>query len=92
MYHVSPPHNRASIQKYGLDKSKGALGPRVYMSSEEDIALRDNPHMDVWKVDVTGVPLRPDRIDGGSAVYAQRSFPPSRIHLHKPGEPGEMFS
>lgn len=90
MFHVSPSLNRDSIQATGLNKRQGHT-PRVYLAPEHDIPLRDNPHSDVWKVDVTGVPLRPDHNDGGDAVYAQRSFPPARVALHKTGDPGEYF-
>lgn len=87
MFHVSPTYNRESIQQGGLDKNKSGLGKRVYLSDEEGASFRARDDgYDTWKVDVTGIPLREDRIDQGSAKYAQRSIAPSRVKLHIPGK------
>jgi hypothetical protein len=85
MYHVSPVHNRESIQASGLDKRYSAMGPRVYLSDHEGAQTRARDGYDIWKVDVTGVPTREDRVDEGSARYAQRSIAPGRLSLHTLG-------
>ena len=81
LYHVSSGLNRESIQNRGLLKQHGQ--GRVYVGNEETTATRDGPGYDTWKVDVSGIPLREDKLDPPGSYYAQRSISPDRLTLHK---------
>jgi hypothetical protein len=90
LYHVSPARNRESIRAAGLDKTRCSRGPRVYLSDEAGARFRagggrdvSGAGRDIWKVDVTGIPLRDDKTDGRGSWYAQRSIPPDRLTLHQ---------
>lgn len=90
LYHVSPARNRDSIRESGLDKTRCGRGPRVYLSDEEGARFRaSSGQRDVWKVDVTGIPLRKDTTDGHGSWYAQRSIPPGRVTLHQACQPAQ---
>jgi hypothetical protein len=92
LYHVSPARNRESIRATGLDKTRCSRGPRVYLSDEAGARFRagggsgiNGEGRDIWKVDVTGIPLREDKTDGSGSWYAQRSIPPERVALYLAG-------
>jgi len=71
-YHASPPGNRASILKGGLQPgSMASFGPpAVYLFRDAMFAenYRSEP-MDVWAVNTTGLRLRDDPEDPAGAAY-----------------------
>jgi hypothetical protein len=64
MYHSTLKANSPSIQQYGLDPTRGKsmAGQAVYLT-EQPMASTDA--VDVYRVDVTGLPLEPDPIGNG---------------------------
>ena len=91
-YHSSFTKNRKSILKHGLDRkfSQGfELGAgEIYFSTHPHV----EENMDIWKVDLRGVPLEYDWVQVAGEVgwhenehwwYTTMNIPPDRLELFR---------
>lgn len=100
LYHEAHLNDRESIRSGGLRPGKewsfgtGEVVPAgVYLSphgySEYGSSMNDSSHFgyDKWRADVSGLDVRTDLTQPGSAHYTPETIPPERLRLVKKGSP-----
>ena len=90
MYHGTSPAHRNSIGQHGLSllhsQDEGDW-KSIYMTERPG----DDPHEDVWRVDVGGYHPEVDGDSGedrsvrGESYFVNHDIPPERLKLHRPG-------
>jgi hypothetical protein len=88
MYHMTPAKNRAAIAAGGLDTGKGKYGRRIYLTEEPAGGGTPPANWDVHRVDVSGVKLYPDYVDGVGSWYTEEPLPAGRVSLHRGEQAG----